>query len=111
MESAVQGCLWLVWEAFFSSLPRHILRTYNPSKGCKDLTQRREGLEKVRKENHFKKREHHPLRLSWLFLASLRWSFDFSSYLFWCKDVFPINNSLYHPFVLLNRDTESTENT
>ena len=47
-------------------------RTYNPKKGCKDLTQRREGVEKARKENHFKKREHYPLRLSWLFLASLR---------------------------------------
>jgi len=34
-----------------------IKRTYNPNKGCKDLTQRREGVEKARKENHFKKRE------------------------------------------------------
>ncbi len=32
-------------------------RTYNPNKGCKDLTQRREGVEKARKEKHFKKRE------------------------------------------------------
>ena len=41
----------------------------------------REGVEKVRKENHFKMREYNPLRLSWFFLASLRWSFDLSSYL------------------------------
>jgi hypothetical protein len=33
------------------------IRTYNPNKGCKDLTQRRKGIEKVRKEKHFKKRE------------------------------------------------------
>ena len=31
------------------------VRTYNPKKGCKDLTQRRKGVEKARKENHFKK--------------------------------------------------------
>jgi hypothetical protein len=30
-------------------------RTYIPSKGCNDLTQRRKGVEKARKENHFKK--------------------------------------------------------
>jgi hypothetical protein len=47
-------------------------RTYNPNKGCKDLTRRRKGVEKAHKENHFKKQEHHPLRLSWLFLAFLR---------------------------------------
>jgi len=29
--------------------------TYNPNKGCKYLTQSREGVEKARKENHFKK--------------------------------------------------------
>ncbi len=47
--------------------------TYNPNKGCKYLTQSREGVEKARKENHFKKSENsHPLRLSWLFLATLR---------------------------------------
>jgi len=33
-----------------------IFWTYNPNKSCKDLTQRREGEEKARKENHFKKR-------------------------------------------------------
>ena len=33
------------------------LRTYNPNKGCKHLTQRRKGVEKARKENHFKKQE------------------------------------------------------
>ena len=33
------------------------LRTYNPNKGCKDLTQRRKGVEKARKEKYFKKRE------------------------------------------------------
>jgi len=33
------------------------LRTYNPNKGCKHLTQRRKGVEKARKENLFKKPE------------------------------------------------------
>jgi hypothetical protein len=32
-------------------------RAYNPNKVCKDLTQRREGVEKARKKNQFKKRE------------------------------------------------------
>jgi hypothetical protein len=60
-------------------------RTYNPKKGCKDLTQRRKGVEKARKENHFKSENSHPLRLSWFLLASLRWAFDFSPYCFGVK--------------------------
>jgi hypothetical protein len=32
------------------------LRTYNPNTGFKDLTQRRKGIEKARKEKHLKKR-------------------------------------------------------
>jgi hypothetical protein len=32
-------------------------RTYNPNKDCQYLMQRREGVEKARKEKHFKKRE------------------------------------------------------
>jgi hypothetical protein len=40
-------------------------RTYKLSKGCKGLTQRREGVEKARKENHFKNENSYPLRLSW----------------------------------------------
>ena len=32
-------------------------RTYNPKKGCTDLTQRRKEVEKARKENLFKKQE------------------------------------------------------
>jgi hypothetical protein len=54
-------------------------RAYNPNKVCKDLTQRREGVEKARKKTNSKKENSHSLRLSWLFLVPLRWSFDFSS--------------------------------
>ena len=41
-----------------------LYRTYNPNNGCKYLTQRREGVEKARKEKHFKSQDSHPLRLS-----------------------------------------------
>ena len=34
-----------------------LLRDYNPNKGGNYLTQRREGVEKARKENHIKKRK------------------------------------------------------
>ena len=65
-------------------------QAYNQKKDCKDLTQRREGVEKAAKKTTSTKEHSHPLRLSWLFLASLRWSFDFSLYCFGVKTVFPL---------------------
>jgi len=41
-----------------------LYRTYNPNNSCKYLTQSREGVEKARKEQHFKSQDRHPLRLS-----------------------------------------------
>ena len=41
-------------------------RTYNPNKVFEDLTQRRKGTEKARKENTYKGENSHPLRLLWI---------------------------------------------
>ena len=50
----------LLWISTFGRFKRSRTNkksVYNPKKGCTDLTQRRKGVEKARKENHFKKRE------------------------------------------------------
>ena len=79
--------------------------TYNPNKSCKNLTQRRKDAKRRRKsaiKTTSKTIKSHPLRHSWPFLASLRWSFDSRSCCFWGAIV---RARLYH------RGSEYTEKT
>ncbi|MDH3453519.1 MAG: hypothetical protein OEL80_00110 [Desulfuromonadales bacterium] len=52
-----------------SGKPGENKRTYNPNKGGKDSTQRREEVEKTRKQNHLKKGEQSPFASFLAFLS------------------------------------------